>query len=175
MHRIADAAQAEVDHARARVHGPANGCGLGLERNRAVGFHDLGDQQLRRVRDADDAFAVEVPGDLARDERPVALGVDARVAADEALLVDDPSLEVRQRAVDARVDDRDLHRCERRRGLGPEVEGVIVLEVPLLRRERIGRRERSGRRRRCEGRDREDEHDAPHQRATIWGALAPMA
>ena len=48
-----------------------------------------------------------------------------------------------KRAVDAGVDDRDLHRCERCRRLRPRVEGVVVLEVPLLRR-RAGR---SGRRR----------------------------
>ena len=51
-------------------------------------LHDLRDEQLRRVGDADDALRVEVRRDLAGDERAVPLGVDARIAADEAARVE---------------------------------------------------------------------------------------
>src|SRR5439155_17199296 len=84
VHGVAYAAEAEVDHARAVVRGPADRGRLRGERNRPIGLHDLRDEQLRRVGDAGDALRVEVRGDLAGDERPVPLGVDARIAADEA-------------------------------------------------------------------------------------------
>ena len=103
------------------------------------------------------------------------LRVDAGVAADEAALVGDASLEVRERAIDARVHDCDFHRGERRRRVGPRVERVVVLEVPLLRRERIGRRERDSLRHERERGDRynEQREATAHQCTTIWGGVVP--
>ena len=109
-HGVADAAETEVDHAGAAVGGPADRLRLRIERDRPVRFDDLCDEELRGVGDADDPLRVEVRGDLAGDEGAVPFGVDARVAADEAANVEDAALEVRERAVDAGVDDRDLDR-----------------------------------------------------------------
>ena len=53
--RVAHAAEAHVDHARAAVDGPVDGAGLGVRRDRPVGAHDLGDQELDRETDAGDA------------------------------------------------------------------------------------------------------------------------
>ena len=84
VERIAHAAEAEVDHARAVVDGPADRGDLGLERDRPVGSDDLRDHQLRVERHAGDALVVErVRGDLPRDERAVPLLVGVRRAADE--------------------------------------------------------------------------------------------
>src|SRR5262249_51928039 len=70
----------------------------------------------------------------------------------EALHLGDLSLEVGQRAVDTRIDDRDLHRVEQR-GRVPGVERGVLAEVPLLRVVRIRRRERRSRGGRHEGSD----------------------
>ena len=48
------------------------------------------------------------------------------------------------------------------RRLGPEVEGVVLLQVPLLRRERVVRRERDAAAARAEPLDPADAVDAPH-------------
>ena len=140
--RVADAAEREVDHARAVVDRPADRVGLGLERDLPVRAHDLGDQQLRRERDPGDAErVVRLRCDQARDERPVALLVGQRAPADEAPRAGDAGGEVRVRAVDPGVDHRDARPREGRQ-LGPEVERVVLLQVPLLRRDRVVRDER---------------------------------
>ena len=106
------------------------------------GGDDLRHEQLRVEREAGHPELVErVRRDLAGDERAVALLVRVRRAADEALGRGHPAGELRMRAVDARVDHRDLDGRERRRGR-PERPGVVGLEVPLLRRERLGVAER---------------------------------
>ena len=53
--RVAHAAEAEVDHARAVVDRPADRRRPRPRARRAVGAHDLRDQQLRRERDPGDA------------------------------------------------------------------------------------------------------------------------
>ena len=150
VERVAHPAEAEVDDARAVIDGPVDCVDLGLQRHRAVGLHDLRDEQLRVERDSGDAVAVErARGDLAGHERPVTLGVAPRRAAGEALRQQDASDELRMAAVDSRVDHRDLHRSELRLRR-PEIPGLVLLQVPLLRRERLGVVEREGRRRHYE-------------------------
>ena len=141
--RIAQPAEAEVDDPRSVVDGPADRGGLGLERDRAVAAHDFGDQELRREGDARDPLpVVGRRGDLSRDEGPVALLVGERASADEALRERDPARELRMPAVDAGIDDRDLHaRTRQRRQLRPGVERLVLGEVPLLRGQRVVRRE----------------------------------
>src|SRR5581483_1127677 len=107
--------------------------------------------------------------------RPVAFGVGARVAADEAAGGDDASREVGQRAVDAGVDDGDLDGLEVRRRRRPRVERMVVGEIPLLRGERVGRRERGGRRRGDERDEERKQEDATRQRTTICGAVVAAA
>ncbi len=138
--RVPDGAEAEVDDPRPVVDGPADAGRLGLERDRPVVGDHLGHEQLGLVRDTDDTCRVQGPGDLAGDDRAVPLVVIACVTADEALRLGDLILEIGQRAVDAGVDDRDLHGVERR-GLVPGVERVVATEVPLLRVVRVLRRE----------------------------------
>src|SRR5262249_12586823 len=155
IERIADGSEAEIDDARPLVDRPADACRLGLDRNRAVGCDDLRHEELRRVGEADDAGRVESAGDLPCDDRAVSLAVEAAAAADEALgLGDLMTLEVRQPAVDARVDDRDLHGIEVRRRR-PRVERVVLAQIPLLVVVRVGRRKRSsgGRRNECRRHD----------------------
>jgi hypothetical protein len=67
--------------------------------------------------------------------------VGQRAASDEASVRGDLAGELRVGSVDAGVDDRDA-RARQGRQLGPEVERADVLQVPLLRRERVVRRER---------------------------------
>ncbi len=178
--RIADAAEAEVDHPRALVRGPADRGRLGAQRDRSVGADDLRDHELRRwVGDPDDALPVERGSDLAGDEGAVALLVGAPVAADEAPAGGDPTGELRMTGVDARVDDRDLRRREerRRRRLVPRVEGVVLREVPLLRRQRVGRGEGGRGRRRCQGGDGgpRQEPRPVHPETTRSGGVVPAA
>src|SRR5262249_25950310 len=80
--------------------------------------------------------------DLAGDDRAVALVVHAPAAAHEAPRLRDLPPQIRQRAVDARVDDRDLHGCEVRRRCRPGVERVVLAQVPLFFEVRVRRRER---------------------------------
>ena len=84
-------------------------------------------------------------------------------------------------AVDPGVDDRDLDTGagKRRQRRGPEVEGVVLLQVPLPRRERVVRRERGGGAR-CDGAPRECEEgrgrrgrEAPHPETTSSGLVVP--
>src|SRR5205823_11355103 len=57
----------------------------------------------------------------------------------------------------------------------PRVEGVILLEVPLLRRERVRRREgRRGRSSR-QGRGRDERHTEAHQPTAISGSVVAGA
>ena len=87
---------------------------------------------------------VELGRDDARDDRPVAARVLGR-AVDEALAAAmRPSRSGWPRSMPG-VDDRDTHRCERRRGL-PRVVGAIRGDVPLPRSERVGRDEARRRR-----------------------------
>src|SRR5262249_13971644 len=122
------------------------------------GRDDLGHEELGRVREADDARRVERRGDLTGDDRAVALRVDARAAADEALRLRNLVLQVGQRAVDARVDDGDLDRVGHRRR-GPRVERVVHAEIPLLAVVRVRRRECRSRR----GPDEGSRHGAEHR------------
>ena len=62
-----------------------------------------------------------------------------------------------------------------RRRLRPRVERVVVLEEPLLRRERVGRRERRRGHRSRENGDGEREQRAAHQRTTTCGDVVPGA
>src|SRR4029079_465035 len=108
-------------------------------------------------------------GDDASDERAVALPI-GDVSADEALLVHDPTGELGMVDVDARVDDGDPDRREVvDRNLGPEVERVDRVQIPLLDRERVVRDEgcapgRSGRH--DEGERGERDRESPHAAAT---------
>ncbi len=129
--RVPDGAEAEVDDPRPVLDGPADAGRLGLERDGAVVGDHLGHEQLGRVGDTDDTCRVQGPGDLTGDDRAVPLVVVACATADEALRLGDLILEIGQRAVDAGVDDRDLHGVERR-GRVPGVERVVPTEVPLL-------------------------------------------
>jgi hypothetical protein len=141
VERVPDAAEAEVDHARAGVDGPAHRGDLGLERDRAVGAHDLADEQLRAEGDPGRPLGVVERRDHARDEGPVALLVGGRAAADEAPCRSDPVAELGMLGVDAGVDHGDERAGERRR-LRPRRERADVLEVPLARIERVCGRER---------------------------------
>ena len=141
VERVADPAEAEVDHARAAVDGPAHGLDLGLERDGPVGAHDLAHEQLRAEGDPGRPLGVVQRRDHARDERPVALLIGGRAAADEAPRGGDPVAELRMLAVDPGVDHGD-ERARERRLLGPGRERADVLEVPLARVQRVGRRER---------------------------------
>ena len=72
--------------ARAARHGPPDRLRLGLDRDRPLRADDLRDQELGRRREAGDPDAVvRLGGDQPGDERAVALRVDGRRAADEAL------------------------------------------------------------------------------------------
>ena len=124
--RVADGAEAEVDDARALVDRPADAGRLGLERDRAVGGDDLGHEQLGRVGEADDAGLSSGRRRSRRRRSCRAPGCPCRrcrrrSSSTSAIW----SVEVGQRAVDAGVDDRDLHRGERRRR-GPRVERVVL-------------------------------------------------
>ncbi len=171
--RIARPAEAEVDHLRAVVRGPADRGRLGLDRDVSARLDDLRDDQLRGVRHADGPGRVHVRDDLSGDEGAVAVGVRRRAAADEAARVGDPAGEVGERRIDAGVDDRHLHRCERRRRGRPGVERVVGGEIPLLRRERICRREGSGRRRGDECHGDGDEGEPFHQPVTVNATEVP--
>ena len=96
----------------------------------------LGDDQLRGERRCRRCPAVvRGGGDLARDERPVAdVVVDG--VADEAPRGRDLARELGMAEVDAGVDDSDEDGRQHRQR-GPEVEGMVVLEVPLLGDERV--------------------------------------
>ena len=146
VERVADAAEAHVDHARALVDRPADRLHLGLDRDRAVGRHDLRHEQLGRRRQAGDADAVvRLRGDQPGDEGSVALLVDGRRAADEALRLEDPAGQIGVAAVDARVDHRHERRRERRLGV-PGVVRPVLRQVPLPRGERVVRHVRGSRR-----------------------------
>jgi hypothetical protein len=118
-----------------------------------------------------DADAVRgIGGDLAGDERAVPLVVAVRGAADERARGDDAAHEVRVRPVEAGVDDPDLDRVELGEGV-PVVPRVVLLEVPLLRGERLGVREGGGDRRDGEQRERGEREEASHRSAK--GAETP--
>src|SRR5581483_6019264 len=100
-----------------------------------------------------------VGGDLARHERPVAVGVVSPGAADEALAAGDAADELRMPVVDPGVDDRNPDRRERRHRR-PVVPRLVRRQVPLLGGERLAVRER---RRRHRDRGHGDERErAPH-------------
>ena len=103
--RVAHAAEAEVDHARPGVGGPADRRRLGVERDRRRPASRPSRSAAARVYAMPTIpWRVEVRGDDPGDERPVALGVDARVAADEAARVGDASR--RSRAASRRCRSR---------------------------------------------------------------------
>src|SRR5262249_14116370 len=138
--RIAQAAEREVDHSRAEVRRPADRVRLVLDVDLPVGTCDLRDDELRRERDAGDALIVECRGDLAGDERPMALLVREGASPDEAACcIDARPWKLGVRAVEAGVDDRDTYGVERRQGVTERVEGVVLCEVVLPRRKRIRR------------------------------------
>ena len=111
VERVANAAEAEVDHARALVDRPANRGHLALERDLAVSLDDLCDHELRVEREPCDPLVVgRVRGDLPGDERAVTLRVAVGRAADERLRGDDTPHQIRMAAVDARVDHRNPDR-----------------------------------------------------------------
>ena len=60
-------------------------------------------------------------------------------------------------------------------GVVPRVERVVVLQVPLPRRERVRRRERGGRRSDRERRGDAEQEGAAHQPVATCGAVAPGA
>ncbi len=136
--RVTDAAEAEVDDARSVVHGPVNRRYLRRERDGSVRADDLRDHQTRVERKPRHPDPVErIGGDLARHEGAVPLVVAEGRAADERLGRDDPTPEIGMRAVDPGVDHGDPDRRE----LGdarPERPRLVLLEVPLIRRERLG-------------------------------------
>ena len=100
-----------------------------------------------READAGDPLAiVQRRGDLARDERAVAVRVVLPRAGDEALAVHDPALELRMGRVDAGVEDGDADAREIR-NLRPRVEGVDPAQVPLTDGQRVVRREHESARR----------------------------
>ena len=109
--RVAEAAEAHVDDAGAVRDRPADRLRLRLDRDRPLRPDDLGDEQLgRRSEPGDPDAVVRLGCDQARDERPVALGVDGGRAGDEALRRRDPAAQLRVRAVDAGVDHGHPHR-----------------------------------------------------------------
>src|SRR5205807_4321369 len=136
--RVAQAAEAEVDDARALADCPADRRGLRAERD-LLTADDLRDHELGREGDPCDAEAVVRRGsDLARDEGAVPLLVGEWAPTHEALRSHDATGEVGMAAVDSGVDDGDADaRARKLRQLRrPEVEGVILRQVPLPRRER---------------------------------------
>jgi hypothetical protein len=135
--RIAEAADAEVDHAGAVLHRPADRAGLGLDVDEVVGVDNLGNEQLGGGRHAGDSGSVVEGGrDHTRDERAVPLLVDPGRTADEGLSLGDFVHELRVGGVDARVDHRDAHRSERGRRI-PVVERAGHVEMPLALRKRV--------------------------------------
>ena len=73
---VAEAAEGDVDHARAVVDRPPDRLRLGLDRDRPARRDDLRDDELGRRREAGDARrVVELRGDDPRDDRPVAARV----------------------------------------------------------------------------------------------------
>ena len=100
--RIAIAAEAHVDHARAVLDRPADRLDLGLDVDQLAG-HDLRDEQLGGgSHPGDPDGVVDTRCDQAGDERAVALEIDAGGPADEALRVGDLVVrELRMRRVDA--------------------------------------------------------------------------
>ena len=155
MQRIADPAEAHVDHARALVDGPPDRLRLG----RRSGIVRCGVTTLATIScAAGNSPAMPMPSSTVAPIRP-ATNVPCPCVSTVAL----PPTKLRAAtmcfassgcaAVDPRVDDRDLHRRERRQ-LRPGVVGVVRRQVPLLRRERIGRRERCRRVRRERARPR---------------------
>ena len=162
--RIADAAEAQVDHTRALVCRPADRGNLGAERHGAARRYDLRDDEPRVERHPRDPLAVvERRSDQAGDEGSMTLRVPVRRAADEAPRRDDLADEVGMRAVDPRVDDGHLDRREVGVGRGrPVVEGAVLLQVPLPAAERIAGRERRrtgrGDERAAEGDEQRESH-----------------
>ena len=146
VERITDASEAEVDHASALIHGPADRSRFGVHRDRVAGVDDLGHEQLGRRSEAGDSDpVVHARSDDPCDEGPMTELVHARRAADEALLADHLLGELGVRRVDARVDDRDRHLLE----FGerhPRLVEPALGEIPLSGNERVGRgiREMSG-------------------------------
>src|SRR5262249_50905596 len=127
VERVADGAEAEVDHTRAVVDLPANRLRLDVRVDRLVRADDLGDRTLGREGDPGNPLAVaRSRRDLPRDEGPVAdLVVDR--AADEAPCERDLPYELGMAEVDAGVDDPDQHRVQHGQNCtGPEVERVVA-------------------------------------------------
>ena len=141
--RIAEAAEAEVDHPGPVVDRPADRLRLCDRRDSAVGADDLRDQQLGGEGDAGDPLPVaERRGDDPGDERAVALAV-RDLAADEALRERHPAGELRMLDVEAGVDYSNPHGTQRGRKVDPVVECMDRAEVPLLGRQRVVGDERS--------------------------------
>ena len=137
--RVAEAAEAHVDHARVVLDRPADRLDLGLDVDQVVAVDDLRDEELGRGGGAGDPDrVVDARRDQTGDERAVALLVDAGRAADERLRLGDLAGEVGMVAVDAGVDHGDADCRQDRRRL-PEVERPVVVQVPLPRRERVVR------------------------------------
>ena len=88
---------------------------------------------------------VDAGGDQAGDERAVALLVLASGAADEALRVDDPASELGVAASTPESITATRTGGEQRQ-LGPEVEGAVRRQVPLLRDGSFGTQAGGGRR-----------------------------
>ena len=174
--RVARAAEAEVDHARALLNGPADRARLRPRRDRAVVADDLRHHQARRRREArDPRRVVRDRRDLARDERAVTEGVD-NSAADEAAVGDDAVLQLGMAEIDAGVDHRDPYR-EQLLGGVEGVKRVVAAEVPLAREVLVvrRRRERGTRRPRDGQRERGDGQQAPHACTTVSTGERPAA
>jgi hypothetical protein len=140
----------------------------------STALHDLRDHELRVEGEAGDPEAVRRVGcDLACDERPVTLRVSVRRAADERPSGDDTAHQVGMPSVDARVDHCDAHGKQLGRGL-PERPRVVLVEIPLLRRERLGVVEGEGRRRQDERERRDCERERPSH-GTAIDAETPAA
>ena len=81
--RVAEAAEAHVDHARVPLHRPLDGLHLRLDVDQVVAVDDLRDEELGGGGGGDADGVVDPGRDQAGDEGSMALLVDARGAADE--------------------------------------------------------------------------------------------
>src|ERR1700730_4941327 len=160
MERIAEAAERQVARTRADVDRPADRLGLVAHVDGLVRACDLGDDELRGKRHAGDALVVVDGGrDHSRDEGAVAFLVAERAASNPAPGLPDPGTrEFRVAPVDARVDDRHTHRVHDGQVCRKGVEGVVLSQVVLLRREGVVRDEARAKRNRSSDRRQSERH-----------------
>ena len=179
VERVAQAADRQVDHAGADVDRPPDGLRFVSHVDRLVGARDLRDHELGgKCHPCNALVVVDRRCDLSGHERPVALLVGERAAADPAARLPDVlPRELRMAAVEAGVYDRDADGVDDGQLRAERVERVILPEVVLVRHEWIRRREaradREGVRRRRQHERERHGYGCPHWFETCRTGVVP--